>query len=142
VTILENAQSRSPGRTAPGAPAPFTAGSWQDGIDVRDFIQRNYTPYEGDAGFLEGATVRTLGIWQKLIAMFPEERAKGVYDVDALTPASITAHAPGYIDRDNELIVGLQTDAPLKSTATTSTSPCWAGRPSSTRWSTPSCTRN
>ncbi|WP_092968863.1 formate C-acetyltransferase [Agromyces sp. CF514] len=94
--------------------AGFASGPWQDGIDVRDFIQRNYTPYEGDAGFLAGPTARTTGIWAKLSAKFPEEREKGVYDVDPNTPAGITAHAPGYIDRDAELIVGLQTDAPLK----------------------------
>ncbi|MBC7306885.1 MAG: formate C-acetyltransferase [Dietzia sp.] len=92
----------------------YVPGPWQDRIDVRDFIQRNYTPYTGDAGFLAGPTERTTGIWQRLLAMFPAEREKGVYDVDATTPASITAHAPGYIDRDNELVVGLQTDAPLK----------------------------
>lgn len=92
----------------------FTSGPWQDGIDVRDFIQRNYTPYEGDDTFLAGPTERTTGIWNTLSAMFPEEREKGVYDVDPHTPAAITAHAPGYIDRDRELIVGLQTDAPLK----------------------------
>lgn len=92
----------------------FVAGPWQDGVDVRDFIQRNYTPYNGDASFLAGPTERTTGIWAKLSAMFPEEREKGIYDVDASTPSTITAHAPGYIDRDSELIVGLQTDAPLK----------------------------
>lgn len=92
----------------------YVPGPWQDRIDVRDFIQRNYTPYTGDAAFLAGPTERTTGIWQKLLAMFPAEREKGVYDVDASTPASIIAHAPGYIDRDNELVVGLQTDAPLK----------------------------
>ena len=92
----------------------FVAGPWQDAVDVRDFIQRNYTPYAGDASFLAGATERTTGIWARLLEMFPEERAKGVYDIDANTPSSITAHKPGYIDQDNELIVGLQTDAPLK----------------------------
>ncbi|MDT0164372.1 formate C-acetyltransferase [Actinotalea sp. AC32] len=92
----------------------YVSGPWQDRIDVRDFIQRNYTPYTGEADFLAGPTERTTGIWQTLAAMFPEERAKGVYDVDPSTPASITAHAPGYIDQDNELVVGLQTDAPLK----------------------------
>nr|WP_297423055.1 formate C-acetyltransferase [uncultured Actinotalea sp.] len=92
----------------------YVPGPWQDRIDVRDFIQRNYTPYTGDAAFLAGPTERTTGIWQQLLGMFPAEREKGVYDVDASTPASITAHAPGYIDRDNELVVGLQTDAPLK----------------------------
>ena len=92
----------------------FTSGPWQDGVDVRDFLQRNYTPYEGDAAFLAGPTPRTTGIWEQLSAMFPEELEKGIYDVDASTPSSITAHAPGYIDRENELVVGLQTDAPLK----------------------------
>jgi len=92
----------------------FTGGGWRDTIDPRRFIQENYTPYEGDASFLAGPTERTLGIWARLTQMFPEERAKGVYDVDAATPSTITAHAPGYIDRDHELIVGLQTDAPLK----------------------------
>ncbi|UZN05062.1 formate C-acetyltransferase [Cellulomonas sp. S1-8] len=92
----------------------FVTGPWTDQIDVRDFIQRNYTPYTGDAGFLAGPTARTLGIWDRLSAMFPVEREKGVYDVDPTTPSSITSHAPGYIDEVNEVIVGLQTDAPLK----------------------------
>ncbi|WP_062519883.1 formate C-acetyltransferase [Demequina silvatica] len=92
----------------------FTTGAWCDGIDVRDFIQKNYTPYEGDDTFLAGATARTTGVWDKLSAMFPEEREKGVYDVDWETPALITSHGPGYIDQENEVIVGLQTDAPLK----------------------------
>ena len=101
-------------RSAHDAWRGFTAGPWQDAIDVRDFIQRNYTPFEGDASFLAGPTGRTNRIWAILSCMFPEEREKGVYDVDANTPASITAHAPGYIDKDDEIIVGLQTDAPLK----------------------------
>src|SRR5664279_57163 len=98
----------------PAAWRDFVAGPWCDAIDVRDFIQRNYTPYEGDSSFLAGATERTTGIWDKLSAMFPEERAKGVYDVDNHIPSTITSHAAGYIDQKNELIVGLQTDAPLK----------------------------
>ena len=92
----------------------FTTGRWSETIDVRDFIQRNYTPYEGDSAFLAPATERTTHIWNELSKMFPEEREKGVYDIDPHTPASITAHEPGYIDQDEELIVGLQTDAPLK----------------------------
>ncbi|HEY3436055.1 MAG TPA: formate C-acetyltransferase [Actinotalea sp.] len=92
----------------------FVAGPWQDGVNVRDFIQRNYTPYNGDSSFLAGPTERTTGIWARLLEMFPQEREKGVYDIDATTPSSITAHEPGYIDQKNELIVGLQTDAPLK----------------------------
>lgn len=106
-----------PPREQDGPPAAwqgFVAGPWQDAVDVRDFIQRNYTPYTGDASFLAGPTERTTGIWAKLSAMFPEERERGIYDVDASTPSSITAHKPGYIDQANELIVGLQTDAPLK----------------------------
>lgn len=98
----------------PAAWDGFVAGPWQDAIDVRDFIQRNYTPYSGDASFLAGATERTQRVWQTLTAMFPAERERGVYDVDATTPSTITSHAPGYIAREDELIVGLQTDAPLK----------------------------
>ncbi len=92
----------------------FVAGPWCDAIDVRDFIQRNYTEYTGDSAFLAGATERTTGVWAKLTAMFPEERAKGVYDIDTHVPGTITSHGAGYIDQANELIVGLQTDAPLK----------------------------
>ena len=100
--------------TQPAAWTGFVAGPWQDQIDVRDFIQRNYTPYTGDASFLTGATARTTRIWDTLSAMFPEERAKGIYDVDPHTPAGITAHGPGYIREGDEVIVGLQTDAPLR----------------------------
>ncbi|MGD0699786.1 MAG: formate C-acetyltransferase [Trebonia sp.] len=92
----------------------FTGGRWQDLVDVHDFIQANVTPYTGDAAFLAGPTERTGALWALLSGMFPQERARGIYDVDARTPASITAHAPGYIDREHELIVGLQTDAPLR----------------------------
>jgi formate C-acetyltransferase len=91
----------------------FNDGLWQTEINVRDFIQQNYTPYEGDESFLAPATERTTRIWDKLNALFVEERKKGVLDVSQI-PSSITAHAPGYIDRDHEIIVGLQTDAPLK----------------------------
>ncbi|WP_054952441.1 formate C-acetyltransferase [Flaviflexus massiliensis] len=92
----------------------FESGAWNEHVDVRDFIQKNYTPFEGDDSFLAGPTERTLKIWEILSGMFPEERERGVYDVDATTPSTITAHAPGYIDEGNEVIVGLQTDAPLK----------------------------
>jgi len=91
----------------------FKTGLWQKEIDVRDFIQQNYTPYDGDEAFLQPATARTQGIWAKLQSLFVEERKKGVLDISPI-PASITAHAPGYIDKANEVIVGLQTDAPLK----------------------------
>ncbi|MEM7626486.1 MAG: formate C-acetyltransferase [Planctomycetota bacterium] len=91
----------------------FAPGDWSTSIDVRDFIQRNYRPYEGDADFLAGPTGRTLAIWDRLCGLFEVEREKGVLGVSQ-TPSSITAHEPGYIDRNNEIIVGLQTDAPLK----------------------------
>ena len=91
----------------------FTPGLWQKRIDVRDFIQQNFQPYEGDESFLAGATQRTQRLWNRLNKLFLEERKKGVLDV-SLIPSSITAHAPGYIDQNNEIIVGLQTEAPLK----------------------------
>src|SRR5215207_215018 len=91
----------------------FNSGPWQKEIDVRDFIQNNYTPYQGDESFLAPATERTKKIWEKLNELFVEERKKSVLDISQI-PSSITAHEPGYIDRENEIIVGLQTDAPLK----------------------------
>ena len=91
----------------------FRTGLWQTDINVRDFIQQNYAPYDGDESFLAPETTRTRALWDKLQQLFVEERRKGVLDVSQI-PSSITAHAPGYIDRDNEVIVGLQTDAPLK----------------------------
>ena len=91
----------------------FKPGLWQTRVNVRDFIQCNYTPYEGDSAFLQGATERTRGMWQKLQPLLAKEREKGILDVSQV-PSSILAHAPGYIDKDNEIIVGLQTDAPLK----------------------------
>ena len=91
----------------------FKTGLWQTEINVRDFIQQNYEPYEGDESFLALATARTKKIWNRLNELFVEERKKGVLDISQI-PSSITAHAPGYIDRDNEVIVGLQTEAPLK----------------------------
>ena len=91
----------------------FKPGSWQTRINVRDFIQRNYTPYEGDAKFLQGPTQRTRSIWQTLQPLLAKERDKGVLDVSQV-PSGILAHAPGYIDREREIIIGLQTDAPLK----------------------------
>jgi formate C-acetyltransferase len=91
----------------------FTSGLWQKEVNVRDFIQQNYEPYDGDGAFLKPATERTRRVWKTMTDLFVEERKKGVLDVSQV-PSSITAHAPGYIDRDNELIVGLQTEAPLK----------------------------
>jgi formate C-acetyltransferase len=91
----------------------FHPGLWQKEINVRDFIQQNYEPYEGDASFLKPATARTEHIWEILTRLFVVERRQGVLAVSQI-PSSITAHAPGYIDREREIIVGLQTDAPLK----------------------------
>lgn len=91
----------------------FKPGFWQKEIDVRDFIQQNYEPYEGDCSFLAPATERTKNLWAKLSDLFVEERKKGVLDISQV-PSSITSHAPGYIDRPNEIIVGLQTESPLK----------------------------
>jgi formate C-acetyltransferase len=92
----------------------FAGTTWRTGIDVAGFIHDNVRPYDGDAAFLAGPTERTTKIWDTLSEMFVRERADGIYDADASTPSTITAHAPGYIDRDAELIVGLQTDAPLR----------------------------
>ncbi len=114
MTIAANPQHADTTGVGPAPWRGFVSGPWQDGINVRDFIQRNYTPYDGDDSFLEGATERTTALWARLTEMFPVERERGIYDVDADTPSSITAHKPGYIDKDTELIVGLQTDAPLK----------------------------
>ncbi len=92
----------------------FQPGLWEENVDVRDFVQKNYTPYEGDAEFLSGPTARTQRVWETIAEMFPEERERGVYDIDNKTPGRITSHKPGYISEDDSLIVGLQTDAPLK----------------------------
>ena len=91
----------------------FTPGIWQKAIDVRNFIQQNYQPYEGNETFLSPATERTKKLWNQLNSLFVEERRKGVLDISQI-PSSITSHGPGYIDRQNEVIVGLQTEAPLK----------------------------
>ena len=93
----------------------FKPGAWQDSIDVRDFIQTNYTPYSGDSAFLVGATERTKTLMDKLNVLFAEERKKGgVLDIDTSTVSSLTSYAPGYLDKENEIIVGLQTSAPLR----------------------------
>jgi formate C-acetyltransferase len=92
----------------------FAPGRWQHAIDVRDFIQHNVAPYRGDEAFLAKPSERTKAVWAKLQPYFKEEIRKGVLDVDVKTPSSLTSHKPGYIDRDNEVIVGLQTDAPFR----------------------------
>ena len=92
----------------------FKEGRWQNIIDVRDFIQTNYIPYEGDDSFLVGATKKTENVWNKCRELLVQENAKGVLDVDTETVSTITSHKPGYIEKENEVIFGLQTDAPLK----------------------------
>ena len=93
----------------------FQTGVWQDTIDVRDFIQQNYAEYTGDAGFLAGATERTQGLMKKVQALFALERQfGGVLDIDTATVSSPASFSAGYIDKENEIIVGMQTNRPLK----------------------------
>ena len=94
----------------------FKKGDWKDEINVRDFIQHNYTPYEGDSNFLTEPTEKTKKLWNEVLELYKKEHNSkgGVLDIDTKTPSTITAHEAGYIDKDLEDIVGLQTDAPLK----------------------------
>ena len=92
----------------------FAPGEWQRSIDVRSFIQKNFTLYEGGGKFLAPATARTKAVWKKCEALLQQELEKGVLDVETKRFSGIDNFEPGYIDRDNEVIVGLQTDAPLK----------------------------
>ncbi|MEC4896369.1 MAG: formate C-acetyltransferase [Oscillatoria sp. PMC 1051.18] len=92
----------------------FTHGKWTQEINVREFIQKNYTPYTGDESFLAEVTERTETLWDKVKFLMKQEREKGVLDAETEVPTSITAHAPGYIAQDLEQIVGLQTEKPLK----------------------------
>lgn len=94
----------------------FKKGDWKDEINVRDFIQHNYTPYEGDNNFLTEPTEKTKKLWNEVLELYKKEHDSkgGVLDIDTKTPSTITAHEAGYIDKDLEDIVGLQTDAPLK----------------------------
>ena len=92
----------------------FRTGEWRHLVNVRNFIQKNYTPYTGDAGFLAGISTKTAAVWKKAQALIIEEVQKGIIDVETHAVSGIDNFAPGHIDRDNEVIVGLQTDAPLK----------------------------
>ena len=93
----------------------FEPGPWTENIDVRDFIQRNYTPYDGDSSFLAGPTEKTLRVWDDLEKNYLSvERQKRIFDVDTHTPSDIDAFPAGYISEDDDVIVGLQTDTPLK----------------------------
>jgi formate C-acetyltransferase len=103
------------GQAGPKEPwRAFSGHLWKREIDVRDFIISNVKPYSGGADFLAKPTARTLAVWEALQPNFREELKKGVLDVDPTTPSSLTSHGPGYIDRDNEVIVGLQTDKPFR----------------------------
>ena len=94
----------------------FQPGDWQKEINVRDFIQRNYTPYEGDSSFLKGTTEKTQKLWDEVLELYKKEKESkgGVLDIDTKTVSTVAAHEAGYIDKDLEEIVGLQTDSPLK----------------------------
>ena len=93
----------------------FAGGAWQKEINVRDFIQRNYTPYEGDESFLAGATDATKELWAQVMELSEEERKKGgVLDMDTKIISRIVSHGPGYLDKEKEKIVGFQTDKPFK----------------------------
>ena len=93
----------------------FVGGKWEEQVDVRDFIQRNYTPYEGDDAFLCGPTEATKTLWAQVMELSKQEREKGgVLDMDTKVPSTITSHAAGYLNKDLEKIVGFQTDKPFK----------------------------
>ena len=92
----------------------FKGDSWKSKIDVKDFIQKNYTLYEGDDSFLVGKTDKTNKVWDKANSLILEEIKKGIIDVETNEISGIDNFKPGYIDKENEVIVGLQTDAPLK----------------------------
>ena len=92
----------------------FEGGSWTADVNVRSFIQHNYSPYDGDDTFLVGPTKRTLKLWEKAQELMKEESKKGIIDAETLKPSTITTFGPGYLDKDNEVIVGFQTDKPLK----------------------------
>ena len=92
----------------------FRTGEWRHLVNVRNFIQKNYTPYAGDESFLAPTSARTRKVWDKSHELILEELRKGILDVETDAISGINNFAPGYIDRDNEVIVGLQTDTPLK----------------------------
>ena len=93
----------------------FKTGRWNKEINVRDFIQKNYNPYDGDNSFLAGPTANTTALWNQVLELFKEEREKdGVLDMDTSVPSTITSHAAAYLNKDTETIVGFQTDKPLK----------------------------
>ena len=94
----------------------FKSGDWKNEINVRDFIQQNYTPYEGDSSFLAKTTQKTEKLWNEVLELYKKEKNSegGVLEIDTKTVSTVSSHEAGYIDKDLEEIVGLQTDAPLK----------------------------
>jgi len=92
----------------------FNSGSWTTDINVRSFIQHNYTPYEGDSTFLIGPTKKTTDLWEEVLELMKIETEKGIVDAETLKPSTITTFGPGYLDKEKEIIVGFQTDKPLK----------------------------
>ena len=93
----------------------FVGGKWENEINVRDFIQRNYTPYDGDESFLAGPTQNTTDLWAQVLDLSKQEReAGGVLDMDTKVVSTIVSHGPGYLDKSKETIVGFQTDKPFK----------------------------
>ncbi len=93
----------------------FVGGKWQSEINVRDFIQKNYTPYDGDSSFLAGPTAATTKLWEECCELFKKERENGgVLDMDTKIVSTITSHGAGYLNKDLEQIVGLQTDTALQ----------------------------
>ncbi|MBS5872340.1 MAG: formate acetyltransferase, partial [Porphyromonas sp.] len=94
----------------------FKSGVWEVELNVRDFVSQNVTPYDGDSSFLSGPTEKTKRVWEHCLQALKEERENphGVRSIDTSTISGITAFAPGYIDKDNEVIVGLQTDQVLR----------------------------
>ena len=93
----------------------FQGGAWETEVNVRDFIQKNYHPYDGDDSFLEGPTQDTTDLWDQVLELSRQEReAGGVLDMDTKIISTITSHGPGYLDKEKEKIVGFQTDKPFK----------------------------
>ncbi len=104
----------------------FNDGLWNQGVNVTDFVRKNITPYEGDASFLQGPTQRTLSVWNCCLKALEEERANnGVRALDPDTVSTISSHKAGYIEKENELIVGLQTDMLLKRAISLSAASTW-----------------
>jgi len=113
IILLQNIQIES-GENMQEEWNGFIDGTWTDEIDVRDFIQKNYTPYEGDYSFLQEPTKRTLELWEIVKGLMTEETKKGILDVETKIPSGLTAYEAGYIHKELEQVVGLQTDKPLK----------------------------